>query len=84
MTETEATKEQIAKATGHIFPVGGVRLSKWAQAVGISRTTVWRLRKAGKLSVVVHKGLLFVTEDTVKKFFQNEHPVSASRAPRRE
>ena len=48
---------------------GGMRLSKWRQIVGISRTTAWRMRKEGKLKVVVRYGQPYVTADTIREFF---------------
>jgi hypothetical protein len=40
--------------------VGGVRLSKWRKAVGLSRTSVWRLTKSGRLPVG-HRQKLFLS-----------------------
>lgn len=50
---------------------GGMRLSKWRKIVGISRTTAWRLRKEGKLAVVVRYGQVYVTAGAIRSFFEN-------------
>jgi hypothetical protein len=47
---------------------GGMRLSKWCAAVGISRTKCWRLRKAGKLPVVIRFGTPYVTPRRLANF----------------
>jgi hypothetical protein len=52
--------------------VGGVRLSKWRKAVGLSRTSVWRLTKSGRLPVVKRYGVAFLEAQTVKDFFTRE------------
>jgi predicted DNA-binding transcriptional regulator AlpA len=52
---------------------GGIRLSKWRRQVGLSRTTVWRWRKEGRLPVVERYGVAFLTAETVKSFFAADH-----------
>jgi hypothetical protein len=50
--------------------VGGIRLSKWRRQVGLSRTTIWRWRKSGRLPVVMRYGVPFLAAETVKSFFR--------------
>lgn len=52
--------------------VGGCRLSKWRKAVGLSRTSVWRLTKSGRLPVVKRYGVAFLEAHVVKSFFAQE------------
>ena len=51
---------------------GGAKLSTWRKIVGLSRTTVWRYRKEGKLPVVVRYGIAYVTAETIRNFFKND------------
>ena len=51
---------------------GGMKLEKWRRAVGISRTAAWRLRKTGKLQVIVRYNQVYVTADTIRNFFTND------------
>jgi hypothetical protein len=51
---------------------GRMKLSKWRRIVGISRTAAWRLRKSGKLPVVVRYGQAYVTAETIANFFKND------------
>jgi hypothetical protein len=51
---------------------GGMRLSKWLNLVGISRTTAWRLRKQGKLPVIVRYGTPFLIAETIRNFFVDD------------
>jgi hypothetical protein len=51
---------------------GGMKLSKWREIVGMSSTTAWRLRRAGKLPVIVRYGVAYVTAETIKNFFTND------------
>jgi hypothetical protein len=60
------------KTLPEIQLTGGMKLEKWRKAVGISRTAAWRLRKTGKLPVVVRYGSVYVTADTIKTYFSND------------
>lgn len=51
---------------------GGMKLSKWRELVGISRTVAWRLRKSGRLAVIVRYGEAYVTAETIAGFFTND------------
>ena len=51
---------------------GGMKLDVWRKAVGMSRTTAWRLRKEGKLPFIVRYGSVYVTAETIKNFFTND------------
>jgi hypothetical protein len=51
---------------------GGMRLSKWLDLVGISRTTGWRLRKQGKLPVIIRYGTPFLTAEAIRNFFVDD------------
>jgi hypothetical protein len=51
---------------------GGMKLSKWAKLVGISRTAAWRFRQEGKLAVVVRYGTAYVTAETIRDWFTND------------
>ena len=51
---------------------GGMKLSKWREIVGMSSTTAWRLRRAGKLPVIVRYGTAYVTAETISYFFTND------------
>ena len=49
-----------------------MKFERWRKIVGISRTAAWRLRKAGKLPVVVRYNQVFVTAATIKAFFADD------------
>jgi hypothetical protein len=49
---------------------GGMRLELWRRAIGISRTTAWRLRKTGRLKTITRYGTVYVTAAGIKEFFQ--------------
>ncbi len=49
--------------------VGGMLLSAFQKKLGLSRKTVYRLRKSGELRAVKRGGLLFVSEAAIKEFF---------------
>jgi hypothetical protein len=51
---------------------GGMRLELWRRAVGISRTTAWRLRKAGRLKTITRYGVVYITAAEIKEFFQDD------------
>lgn len=61
-----------AEAAPNISLVGGIRLSKWRRQVGLSRTTVWRWRKSGRLPVVMRYNVAFLSAETVKRFFSDD------------
>jgi len=65
---------------------GGMRLNRWAKIVGISRTSIWRLRRAGKLPVVVRHGVAYLTAATIREFFVSDgskpHELALNRSPR--
>ncbi len=50
--------------------VGAIKLDKWRKEVGLSRSTVWRLRRDGRLKVISRYGMLFVTPEAQQEFFQ--------------
>ena len=51
---------------------GGMKLEKWRKMVGISRTAAWRMRKEGKLPIIVRYGISYLTAETIKNFFTND------------
>jgi hypothetical protein len=51
---------------------GGMKLEKWRKIVGISRTTAWRLRKTGRLPVVIRYGTAFLKAETIRNFFTDD------------
>ena len=51
---------------------GGMKLERWRKIIGISRSYAWRLRKTGKLPVIVRYGIAFVTAETIENFFTND------------
>jgi predicted site-specific integrase-resolvase len=51
---------------------GGMRLTAWCKAIGISQRTAVRWRDAGKLKVVDRYGMQFVTAETIKQFFEGD------------
>jgi hypothetical protein len=57
---------------GEVQLAGGMKLSKWIEKVGISRTAAWRFRKEGKLSVVVRYGTAYVTAETIRNWFTDD------------
>ena len=59
---------------------GGMRLAKWAKQVGLSRSTVWRLQKAGKLQTVTRYGMVFITAAEMRRWFK-ENPADGSKVP---
>jgi hypothetical protein len=63
------TQNQMAPDPSEQQLAGGMKLSKWAKLVGISRTSAWRFRREGKLPVVVRYGTAYVTAATIRDFF---------------
>jgi hypothetical protein len=53
---------------------GAMRLSKWAKALGVSRSTIYRWRKTGKLKIVRRYGIAFVTVDENRRFWADSLP----------
>ncbi len=51
-----------------LFKAGFVRFSKWCAAVGLARTTAYRLRKAGHLVTFTRYGKTFITRQASEAF----------------
>lgn len=49
-----------------------MKLSAWRKAVGLSRMTVYRLRKAGKLKTVTRYRQVYITAEGIRDFFVND------------
>ena len=47
---------------------GGMNLTAWRKAVGISRTAAWSYRKTGRINVVWRYGRAYLTAQAIKKF----------------
>jgi hypothetical protein len=49
---------------------GGMKLSKWCEAVGICLATANKWRNEGKLQVVDRYGMQFITATEMRRFFE--------------
>jgi hypothetical protein len=64
---------------------GGMRLSAWRKAIGISKMTAYRWRKENKITVIWRYGQPWVTAETIRNFFTDDGskprtlPASSSR-----
>jgi hypothetical protein len=76
MKTADSTERTPPNATALNVPVmdlaGGMRLEKWRKIVGISRTVAWRLRKTGKLAVILRYGQVYVPAETIRNFFVSD------------
>jgi len=65
--------------------VGFIKLSTWLAIIGLSRTTVWRLRRDGKLKTFTRYGRPYVSaaesERFLKEFTDWEEPCSMCPTP---
>jgi hypothetical protein len=64
---------------------GGMRLSTWRKAIGISKMTAYRWRKKNKINIIWRYGQPWVTAETIRNFFTDDGtkprtiPASGSR-----
>jgi len=65
-------QNQVTSSPAEIQLAGGMKLSKWAKLVGISRTSAFRFRREGKLRVVVRYGTAYVTAETISEWFTDD------------
>jgi hypothetical protein len=76
MITENSTERTPPNAPGHGLPAielaGGMKLEAWRKIVGISRTVAWRMRKTGKLAVIVRNGTVFITAETIRNFFTDD------------
>jgi predicted site-specific integrase-resolvase len=68
MIESELSEAQ----TLTVDLAGGMVLSVWCKAVGISLRTAKKWILEGKLPVVHRYGMTFITAETIKNFFKDD------------